>query len=280
LRMDLALEYINRSIEFIKSERQKRTNEMILRHTDKMVWLGILGSKILHSSRNAITYIKGNIDNLRNYYLPLKEAAEYYLKNSDNEKQKKKLEFIISDYTKLLDCMQKGAEKLILIAETLGQLNANEPTTVPTAEISVDTLILATIELINYFRKSYITINYNKPKDKDLKILGKQTELELAIMNILLNAVYACENIPDALIEIESLLKDDKINILISHNGMAIPTENLEEIFNPLSVAHFKNKQYWIGLSVSKKIITQHNGEIRVKQLQDKTEFTIEFKIS
>jgi len=277
VRLELLLEYINRSIEYIKREKQKQINQLILRHTDKMVWLGMLGSKVLHDSQNSITYIKGNIDNLRSYYYPIKEAVDYYIKNYDNQSMKKKLEFIIGDYGKLLDCMIEGADKLLNISENIYQMGICETTNSEMNEIKIVDLVNASLDIINYFKKSNISINYIKHEEIELKIFGKQTELELAIVNILLNALYSCEEKAGAIINIETTDCQRKIVLTITHNGAQIPTENVDNIFDPFFANQTRNKQFWIGLAVSKRVISEHNGQIDVKQLKEKTVFSIEF---
>ncbi len=136
---------------------------------------------------------------------------------------------------------------------------------------------------MNYFNNNSILINYNKNEDKDAFIEGNKNELELALLNILLNAHYSCENISDGAIGMQTHIENNKYFIEISHNGEPIPTENLEEIFDPFYGNKTRNKQFWIGLGISKKIIEKHNGSLNVEseKIAERilTKFSVELQL-
>ena len=282
-RMELLEEYILRSIEHIKKEKQKRVNQMIMRHTDKMIWLGMLGSKVVHDSRNSITYIRGNIQNLKSYYTYLSSAIDYYLKNSGSNEIKPKLEFIKNDFNKILECMLEGADKLGKISENIFQLsNTCELEKTDFNKIEMREVIYNTLDVMNYFNNNSIVINYLKNEGKDVYIDGNKNAMELSILNVLLNAHYSCENISDGVIGIRTHLQNSSYYVEITHNGEAIPTENINEIFDPFFSNKTRNKQFWIGLGISKKIIEKHNGKFSAvsESISDRiiTKFIIELK--
>lgn len=125
--------------------------------------------------------------------------------------------------------------------------------------------------------KKNITIQYNLPNNSiDFKF--DRTELEIAILNIIQNAIrYACENTN---IQIEVVNNQLEIEIIISDNGMGIDEDNKFLIFNEFFVVNTysddKIKCIGLGLPIAQKIVKRHGGKITVKsELQVGSVFTI-----
>ncbi|HPP87491.1 MAG TPA: response regulator [bacterium] len=282
VRFELLIEYLNRCIDHIKIEKEKKLNQMILRHSDRMVWMGMIGSKIVHDSRNVLTYIKGNVQNLNMYFEYIKQAIEFYLEKGE-DKIKPKLKYILNDIPNVLKSMQEGADNFSNIVNsffTVGDTNEN----IPIEKFEIREIIYKTLDLMNYFNTNSILINYQKNESEDVFILGDRHQIEIAILNILLNAHYACQNIPDGTIGLQSYLENNKYIMEIMHNGEPIPTEDLSSIFDPLYGSKMQDKQFWIGLSISKRIVQKHNGRLTANTdiIEDRklTKFTMEFPIA
>lgn len=68
----------------------------------------------------------------------------------------------------------------------------------------------------------------------------------------------------------------DEVIIRISYDGRGIEKKNLEKIFDPRFTTKEADVGTGLGLPISKKIITAHNGRIKVKSEVGKgTEVTI-----
>ena len=89
--------------------------------------------------------------------------------------------------------------------------------------------------------------------------------MEQVLINLILNAVEACEKIsnPEVRIFAEQKL-DGKIHVKVSDNGPGIPEEIMENIFVPFYTT--KKEGSGIGLSLSKQIMTLHGGKIQISQ--------------
>jgi signal transduction histidine kinase len=71
---------------------------------------------------------------------------------------------------------------------------------------------------------------------------------------------------------------DRNVDIAITDSGEGIPPENIEKIFDPFVTT--KEMGMGIGLAISKKIIEDHGGKIKVKsQLSTGTTFTISLPV-
>lgn len=98
-------------------------------------------------------------------------------------------------------------------------------------------------------------------------------QLSQVFHNILLNAVQAmpgggtifvrCENIPNGSVTAPDLRPEQAIHIAIEDQGVGIPEEYLDKIFDP----YFSTKQpgSGLGLAISYSIVKKHGGHITVE---------------
>ncbi|MBC7887731.1 MAG: response regulator [Ferruginibacter sp.] len=126
-----------------------------------------------------------------------------------------------------------------------------------------DKLVMRNIKLVSNFDNNDCIIKADSPK------------LEMAILNILVNAIEA---VPDntGTIEVVTLCQNKQAQVSISDNGCGISTENKEKLFEP----YFTSKRNGIGLGLATtlNILQSHNAKIDVQsQLEMGTMFTILF---
>ena len=88
-------------------------------------------------------------------------------------------------------------------------------------------------------------------------------ELNQVFMNVLMNAVQAIEQ--DGQIVINTSLKNDKVIVKISDNGIGIPQDAMDKIFNPGFTGKGVGVGTGLGLSITYNIIQKHHGEVQVE---------------
>lgn len=103
-----------------------------------------------------------------------------------------------------------------------------------------------------------------------IQILGDKTKLEQLFMNLLRNAIKFRK--PDSSPQITIMAKEKqyKWQFSIIDNGIGIPPEFHSKIFNLFQKLH-SNDDFsgtGLGLTICKKIIEQHNGEIWLESQQ------------
>ncbi len=111
----------------------------------------------------------------------------------------------------------------------------------------------------------------------NLILLADKTMIEQVLINLIKNAIQSFEDQPHKLIELRAY-QGEKENVVISvkDNGAGIDVEALEKIFIPFFST--KKTGSGIGLSLSKQIMRQHEGNITVKsKLGEGTEFLLRF---
>lgn len=102
--------------------------------------------------------------------------------------------------------------------------------------------------------------------------------VEQLLLNLLKNAMEACEGIKEPKIEVRAEKIGDNIRITVSDNGHGISTEVQDKIFIPFysTKAHGSG----IGLSLCRQIVIRHKGKISVQSDSKRTNFKIEFPLN
>lgn len=111
----------------------------------------------------------------------------------------------------------------------------------------------------------------------ELIVIADKTMIEQVLINLIKNAIQSFDEQPNKVIELRAY-SSEKGNPVISvkDNGAGIDIEALEKIFIPFFST--KKTGSGIGLSLSKQIMRQHEGNITVKsKLGEGTEFLLRF---
>ncbi|WZL72802.1 ATP-binding protein [Clostridiaceae bacterium 35-E11] len=138
--------------------------------------------------------------------------------------------------------------------------------------------------------ESAMNILYSEIVHKDIQVIKKipaqlpllkmdVSGLRQAFVNLLKNSIQAVDYHGEIRIEVKLLEKGENklLYISIRDNGLGIPQEKAEQIFNPFFTT--KENGTGLGLSIVHKIITDNHGIISVKSEVGKyTEFTICFE--
>ncbi len=109
-----------------------------------------------------------------------------------------------------------------------------------------------------------ITLTY-KRLEKSVFFKIDIEQITQVLINLVKNAVEAITNESGA-IKIATNNDSDQVYITVSDNGCGIPKEILSEIFIPFFTT--KKEGSGIGLSISRQIIRNHEGELRITSKQ------------
>lgn len=119
-----------------------------------------------------------------------------------------------------------------------------------------------------------ITVRLNLP-EKELHAKADPSALRQVLLNLILNAADAVRGLPDARIDLFAERAGDKINIVVSDSGPGVPPSVMRHIFEPFYTT--KTSGSGLGLFMSKKLVTEMNGDISVQSKKGgPTEFRIE----
>lgn len=245
----------NKKLEKTLSELKETQIQLI--NTEKMASIGQLVSGVAHEINTPLASISSN-NNLINKII-----------NSKQNLSSKQIE-IIKD---LNEIDIEAVQRISNIVKSLKRFVRLDEAEFQEADINNE--LDLTLKLIAHEIKNNITINKNYGDIPS--VLCSVNMLNQVFMNLLVNACHSItENNKKGEITITTLIENNNLIVKIKDNGIGIPEEIQNKIFN----AGFTTKKIGIGtglgLSISKKIIELHKGTINFISKENKgTEFTI-----
>ncbi|UFJ41058.1 histidine kinase [Brevibacillus humidisoli] len=135
--------------------------------------------------------------------------------------------------------------------------------------LSVNELIEDVLVLIGYQLKvSGISIS-KQLSAEPLLFQGSRHQIEQILINLLLNARDALQDVPNPVITISSFchVTADRsyVGVSVHDNGVGIEQESLSQIFQPFYTTKAARKGTGLGLSVSLGIAESHGGMVTVE---------------
>ncbi len=98
-------------------------------------------------------------------------------------------------------------------------------------------------------------------------------QMDQVILNLLTNSVNALEMVSNKKITIQTIIKDNRIFLSFSDNGIGIEKEIEDKIFLPFYTT--RKEGSGIGLTLSKNIVEAHGGYLVYQKEEEKTTFLI-----
>lgn len=168
----------------------------------------------------------------------------------------------LEDLSAGIRSISKRSEGLMKFAKTYRSLNKVTQlnrTTIRSAELFANIRVLMQPSL----EDRQIAMQFSSPSP-DMELEIDTYLIEQVLINLILNAMDACEQGGEGQVLISALRSDSgKPVIRVADNGAGIPAEILETIFVPFFST--KKKGSGIGLSLCKQIMTLHGGQIQVR---------------
>ena len=286
LYKSLEMKVEKRTVELEKAYKELQETQTMMVHSEKMRSLGELVAGITHEINNPINFIYGNLIHLKNYSENMIKFIEELLKILDNSDEdiKKQIEelkqqydfnFIQDDLPDLIKSCQDGAERTKAIIMNLKDFSRMGETV--TSSIDLANEIDITLNILHNKLKNRITVHKDYAPDIP-KIDAYGGQLNQVFMNIFDNASYAIKG--EGNIKI-SMQHDEKyVTIKIEDDGCGMDKKTAERIFDPFFTTKPVGQGTGLGMSITYKIIKNHNGEIFAESEKGKgTTFTIKLPI-
>jgi signal transduction histidine kinase len=238
-------------------------NQEKLVESSKLASIGTLVAGVAHEINNPNTFIALNAPLLSKYFFHLKELLINDYKEDYNF-GKIKLSDIIKNIDKLILDIISGSDRITNIVNSLKDYSVEKKHTFK-EHYSIKNIIENAYLICGAFiRRRTPNINFNI-KD-NVELLCEHIKLEQVIMNLLINASESFIDSISGIINIETNLNNNnEIEIIISDNGIGIPENNLNNIFDPFFSTKNDIGGLGLGLFIAYGIIKEHNGTIEVE---------------
>lgn len=279
----------DRTKELKSAYAELQNTQAMMVHSEKMKSLGELVAGIMHEINNPINFIYGNMTHLGNYSKDLIDIIESYTKfDSDlkpedlNEIKELKdnidYEFLKSDMPDLIKSCKEGADRAKNIIQDLKSFSRMEEVSITDVDLPHEIDMTLNILHNKLKNKAEIHKEYmeNVPK---IEAFGGQ--LNQVFMNILDNAAGAIENTGDIWIRIHDDEEHKNLILEIEDNGIGMDEETARKVFNPFFTTKPVGQGTGLGMSITYKIIKNHQGDIKVESTKGVgTKFIIRLPIN
>jgi two-component system sensor kinase FixL len=224
----------------IASQEQRRLHTEQLAHADRLNALGEMAAGMAHEINQPLTAIS-----------LYSQTAKNFCENNQFDKLPSIFEKI-SQHSRRAGAVLESVQIMTRQGERLKE--------VVKCKLLIDEVIkLAELEAKLYDIKIEPVI-----ANSSIKLVVDRVQIQQVILNLLRNAMEAMQSIGcmngSTITLTERLKKDNFIEIAIADTGCGLAEKMIENLFTPFSST--KQNGTGIGLSISKRIIEEHNGQI------------------
>lgn len=231
------------------SDRKRLESQLI--QSEKMAAIGQLAAGLAHEIRNPLGIIMNALYDLGEVLESTIPAVEEDLRIAKEEMER--VQAIINN---LLEFSRESRAEL--------------------ERVDINDLLRRTLQLMN---KSL--------QNNGVKVIAEFTPLSACVanqnalrqifLNLIANAAQAMPNGGELRVRTEPLL-DGRIQLRFSDTGVGIPSEHLNDIFNPFFTTKPPGQGTGLGLSVVHSVVKRYHGDIHVQSAVNAgTTFTIQF---
>ena len=283
---DLENKVKERTSELETANNELKNTQTMMVHSEKMRSLGQLVSGITHEINNPINFIHGNMLHLKNYSTDLVHLIELYESSEedlDEDKQNKikalkeqiELDFIKEDLPMLIKSCHEGTERTKNIILDLKNFSRLDEMVINS--INLEREIETTLNILNNKIKNKIEVV--KEYENDIPLIdGFGGQINQVFMNVLDNACYAIKETGKIHIRLKKTEKH--VTIEFEDSGSGMNQEQKSKIFEPFYTTKPVGQGSGMGMSISYKVIQNHQGTIVVNsEIGKGTTFKIQLPI-
>ncbi len=259
-----------KTLQFTLAEL-KETQQMLI-HSEKMNAMGQLVAGVAHELNNPIAFVYSNLFSIEKYaeevfqsYREVEELINMECAPELNDRiakirKKNDLDFLSKDIADMVKESKIGIERVKTIVEDLRRFSRLDESAVKTIDLIENIKSTISISRSELTRKN-ISMEFIAPDY--LLVSCYPGQLNQAILNVLINAIYAVDYGGKIILSVEP--KEPNIVISIKDNGSGIAKEVRDRIFDPFFTTKPVGSGTGLGLSITYKIISDlHKGSIDV----------------
>lgn len=234
----------------------KSYNKMILQIQDQKERLSFtekeqawreMAKQVAHEVKNPLTPMKLTIQNFKRKFNP-----------EDPD--------VVDKVNKMTDSMVEQIDMIATVASAFSQFAQ-----LPEKHNELFNLNKEINQIVRIFNDENIFVHSNR---EDIMVNMDKIYLNRIITNLVTNAQQAAASDRAPIINVDLEQKQKRIVISVEDNGVGIPEELFDRIFEPNFTS--KNSGMGLGLTMVRKMVEDYRGEISVKSELDKgTKFTV-----
>lgn len=254
---------------------QIKNQQKSLIQQEKLALLGTIAAGVAHEINNPLAFVSSNVTTLNAYVSDLLNVIP---KDSLNEADTRNINFIMSDLPELISDTEHGLVRIKDIVKNLlffARTDADQ-----LSEVDLLLAVEIALKLLGPKLKNVLVTQNLQPVPK---IIFNSGELNQVLINILVNAIQACEYMTNhtSKICVDLTQVNDEILLNVTDNGCGMSEEVQQRIFDAFYTTKPVGTGTGIGMSIVLQILEQHDAKIVVKsELNKGTSIQIYFPIS
>lgn len=218
--------------ELLELERAKSVQ------TAKLATLGELAAGMAHEINNPLCIMLGHVELLPNHRL-------------DEKRFNDKIAAILKSGARISNIV-RGLKKFSRSSEHVEKAPRR------VADILNEILILSG----NHVRQNKVELTCDL--EKDLWIKCNEVEIEQVLLNLINNSVDAILSATERWIRVQAWRKGNLMVMTVTDSGRGVPSDRRDLIFAPFFTTKPPGKGTGLGLTISKGILNQHGGDLRL----------------
>ena len=281
----------NDELEQALSDLNVAQSQIVMR--EKLAALGELTAGVAHEIRNPLNFVKNFSEISEELLEEIREAIEESGDGALDKEQRELLEDIFSELRGNLERIQNHGDRANRIVHDMLMMSRESVGHQPT---NINNLLDEHARLAYHSARaidSNFQLDLQYDFDPDMgDIQVNPQDVGRVFLNIVNNGCYATNDKRMKLAEADpannympTLLLttrrgDERIEVRIRDNGVGMPPEVVEKMFNPFFTTKPTDKGTGLGLSICNDIIRHHGGEILVESEPGEfTEMTIDLPL-
>lgn len=252
--------------ELQQTHEELKTAQRQLIQSEKMASLGRLVAGVAHELNNPISFILGNIhalsrynERLQKFFTALDTLADPRI---DSLRKEARVDRILKDLNPLVEGTNEGAKRVSDIVEAL--LHFTQPQQREAGEFDLSHVVRTSAQWVLRASQTQPEIVFELPAT--CVFFGYEGPVHQILVNLINNAVGACERVDQPKLWITLTEQDEKMVISIRDNGTGIDETHLGQIFDPFFTTKHAGKGTGLGLYISYLLASEQCcGDLRAE---------------
>ena len=144
-------------------------------------------------------------------------------------------------------------------------LTYSRPVTLIRDRVAVSSLVSSVLDMAAAAaQEAKVELTYDAAEhDGEIELFVDRLRLEQTLLNIVLNAVEACDDGGEVTLRAVRLEEDEGLRLIVEDTGSGLEPDVLPQIFDPFFTTRADGTG--LGLANARKIIEEHEGSIRAE---------------